>query len=243
MLYEVITDLGGPSANMYKMEGFDLAVCVKCRRASCIFPSVCKNLNTDHTPLITIYRKALLVKGIKHAFVGSGIRYDLLLDAGSGKPISPDKSEYIKQLIAKHVSGRLKVAPVITSYSIHYTKLYEKICMPYMLILLNINQLKHAMKWRCGRLIIRNYWLVNCIPFNSSNGSHQCIGILNSIQHHSQGFKRISNFFFRMWKTEILQATKFIFCRIAKSVITSYSIHYTKLYDCKILSTRAPRNE
>jgi len=104
-----ISDLGGPSANMYNMKGKDLTICEKCTRPSCIFPEVCFNLNTDHKNLTNIYKKANSHPKVKKAFVGSGIRYDLLLDGGK------DKKEYTAQLIKHHVSGRLKVAPEHTS--------------------------------------------------------------------------------------------------------------------------------
>ncbi len=104
-----ISDLGGPSANMYKMKGKDLKICEKCVRPSCIFPEICFNLNTDHKKLTDIYKKASSHPKVKKAFVGSGIRYDMLLDGGQ------DKKEYAAQLIKHHVSGRLKVAPEHTS--------------------------------------------------------------------------------------------------------------------------------
>jgi uncharacterized radical SAM protein YgiQ len=110
-----VSDLGGPSANMYKMQGFDLAVCEKCKRPSCIFPSICTNLNTDHKPLTALYKQAAAVKGIKKIFIGSGIRYDMLV----GRSIEDDKrfglTDYTRNLVKNHVSGRLKVAPEHTS--------------------------------------------------------------------------------------------------------------------------------
>lgn len=106
-----ISDMGGPSANMYRMKGIDTEKCKKCSRASCIFPTICRNLNTDHHPLTALYRKALLVKGVKRITIGSGIRYDLL----TGRTAAEDKlwglNEYLQQVIRHHVSGRLKVAP------------------------------------------------------------------------------------------------------------------------------------
>jgi len=104
-----VSDLGGPSANMYKMRGFDLKICEKCKRPSCIYPDVCFNLNTNHTALTGIYKKVRKHPKVKHAFVGSGIRYDMLFDK-NGK-ITGDKYEYVEELIKHHVSGRLKVAP------------------------------------------------------------------------------------------------------------------------------------
>ena len=110
-----VSDLGGPSANMYRMQGFDLDVCEKCKRPSCIFPSICNNLNTDHKPLTALYKKAAAVKGIKKIYIGSGIRYDML----TGRSADDDKrfglTEYTRNLVQHHVSGRLKVAPEHTS--------------------------------------------------------------------------------------------------------------------------------
>ncbi len=99
-----ITDLGGPSANMYKMQGRDLELCKKCARPSCLHPAKCKNLNDSHTPLSKLYDKASGIKGVKHLTIGSGLRLDLIQGAVGEK-------EYMRKLIGKHVSGRLKVAP------------------------------------------------------------------------------------------------------------------------------------
>ena len=98
-----LSDLGGPSANMYGMHGKDMSLCEKCARPSCLYPSICKNLNQDFAPLLHIYNKVDQLPYIKKAFVGSGIRYDLM------------NVEYGKELITRHVSGRLKVAPEHTS--------------------------------------------------------------------------------------------------------------------------------
>lgn len=95
----VLTDLGGPSANMYAMEGKDKALCKQCARASCLYPTICKNLNQQFGPIIDIYKTVDQLPYVKHAFVGSGIRYDLM------------NEPYARQLITRHVSGRLKVAP------------------------------------------------------------------------------------------------------------------------------------
>lgn len=111
----VITDLGGPSANMYTMKGYDTGLCRKCRRASCIFPSVCPNLNADHKPLISLYEKVERVPGVKKVFIGSGIRYDLLLGQDAGKQKENHVRQYIERVVTNHVSGRLKVAPEHTS--------------------------------------------------------------------------------------------------------------------------------
>jgi uncharacterized radical SAM protein YgiQ len=106
-----ISDLGGPSANMYKMAGIDKAVCDKCRKASCIYPAVCNNLNTDHTALIEIYRKVASHPLVKKATIGSGIRYDLFRGTDKEKDKKYSHSLYAEELIRNHVSGRLKVAP------------------------------------------------------------------------------------------------------------------------------------
>jgi len=113
-----LSDLGGPSANMYMMKGKDEAVCKRCKRPSCIHPKVCPNLNTDHRPLLDIYRSVDAIKGIKKSFVGSGIRYDLLLHESKDAAINRSTSEYTRELIINHVSGRLKVAPEHTSDSV-----------------------------------------------------------------------------------------------------------------------------
>ncbi len=111
-----ISDLGGPSANMYKMPGYDLSICEKCKRPSCIYPSICFNLNTDHSCLTEVYKKTRKHPKVKHAFIGSGIRYDMLFN--SKGQIAGDKAEYSKELIKYHVSGRLKVAPEHTEENV-----------------------------------------------------------------------------------------------------------------------------
>ncbi len=123
-----LSDLGGPSANMYQMSGKNKDMCKQCKRASCIQPSICKNLNADFAPLLEVYRAVDALPCIKKAFVGSGVRYDLLTD------------EYARELITKHVSGRLKVAPEHTSAAVlkimrkpdfgcfqQFAKLFDKI--------------------------------------------------------------------------------------------------------------------
>ncbi len=95
-----LSDIGAPSANMYRMGGRDRALCAKCRRASCLHPKRCPNLDNDHRPLLALYEKIRAVKGVKKAFIGSGIRYDLF-----------DDSPYLETVIRHHTSGRLKVAP------------------------------------------------------------------------------------------------------------------------------------
>jgi uncharacterized radical SAM protein YgiQ len=104
-----ISDIGGPSANMYKMGGKDMSVCEKCQRPSCIYPSTCKNLNDNHEPLLKLYNKASQIEGIKKITIGSGIRYDMLFDK-DGK-MTAQGAKYGQHVIKHHVSGRLKVAP------------------------------------------------------------------------------------------------------------------------------------
>ena len=113
-----LSDLGGPSANMYAMGGNDQDKCCKCKRPSCIHPKVCPNLNTDHRPLLDIYHAVDALPGIKKSFIGSGVRYDLLLHESKDPAINRSTKEYTRELIAKHVSGRLKVAPEHTSDSV-----------------------------------------------------------------------------------------------------------------------------
>ena len=110
-----LSDLGGPSANMYMMRGRRLELCEKCKRPSCIHPAICPNLNGDHRPLINIYRAVDALPGIKKSFIGSGIRYDMLLHDWKDEELNKAAREYTKELITKHVSGRLKVAPEHTS--------------------------------------------------------------------------------------------------------------------------------
>ncbi|MBR5803423.1 MAG: YgiQ family radical SAM protein [Bacteroidaceae bacterium] len=110
-----LSDLGGPSANMYAMKGNDQSLCQRCKRPSCIHPKVCPNLNTDHRPLMDIYRSVDALPGIKKSFIGSGVRYDLLLHQSKDEAINRAAREYTRELITRHVSGRLKVAPEHTS--------------------------------------------------------------------------------------------------------------------------------
>lgn len=110
-----LSDLGGPSANMYMMRGKDESVCRKCKRPSCIHPKVCPNLNTDHRPLLEIYRAVDALPEVKRSYIGSGVRYDLLLHRSKDPAINKSAEEYTRELIARHVSGRLKVAPEHTS--------------------------------------------------------------------------------------------------------------------------------
>ncbi len=110
-----ISDLGGPSANMYQMQGKNIDICKKCKKPSCIFPSICNNLNADHKPLLELYKDVDQVKGIKKSFVGSGIRYDLLVTQFEDGNLNKSARDYTQELISKHVSGRLKVAPEHTA--------------------------------------------------------------------------------------------------------------------------------
>ena len=110
-----LSDLGGPSANMYAMHGKNLDICHKCKRPSCIHPGVCKNLNTDHSALLDIYHAVDKIPGIKKSFIGSGVRYDLLLHDTGDERINRINRQYTEELITRHVSGRLKVAPEHTS--------------------------------------------------------------------------------------------------------------------------------
>jgi uncharacterized radical SAM protein YgiQ len=109
-----ISDLGGPSANMYKLKGKEEEICKKCVAPSCIHPVVCDNLDTNHRPMTELYRKVDAHPLVKKAFVGSGIRYDLLVK-GYNKKADASIDEYMEQVIKRHVSGRLKVAPEHTS--------------------------------------------------------------------------------------------------------------------------------
>ncbi|MCX6260188.1 MAG: YgiQ family radical SAM protein [Bacteroidia bacterium] len=119
-----LSDLGGPSANMYMMKGKDYELCLKCSRSSCIWPQVCRNLETDHGDLTELYRKVNRIPGIKKAFIGSGVRYDLLFHEWNKNAGTSDR-EYLEELIINHVSGRLKVAPEHTST--HVLNLMRKV--------------------------------------------------------------------------------------------------------------------
>ena len=110
-----LSDLGGPSANMYGMHGHNLSICEKCKRPSCIHPQICPNLNTDHSKLLEVYRAVDAMPEIKKSFIGSGVRYDLLLHRSKDDAANKAAMEYTRELITRHVSGRLKVAPEHTS--------------------------------------------------------------------------------------------------------------------------------
>ncbi len=110
-----LSDLGGPSANMYGMHGKNLKACEACRRPSCIHPNICPNLNTDHSALLDIYHSVDALPEIKKSFIGSGVRYDLLLHHSKDENVNRSARQYTRELIEHHVSGRLKVAPEHTS--------------------------------------------------------------------------------------------------------------------------------
>ena len=111
-----ISDVGAPTANMYGMRGRDPELCAKCRRKSCLFPSPCRNMDRSHDRLLRLYERIDGVKGIRHAYIGSGIRYDLFLDEKGF--VDESSYSYLKELVLKHTSGRLKVAPEHTEDSV-----------------------------------------------------------------------------------------------------------------------------
>ena len=136
-----LSDLGGPSANMYSMEGKNKKACMACKRPSCVHPKICPNLNTDHSSLLDIYRSVDALPEIKKSFIGSGVRYDLLLHRTPDENVNKANSEYTRELIKNHVSGRLKVAPEHTSDKVLYLmrkppfqqfrdfkKIFDRIC-------------------------------------------------------------------------------------------------------------------
>jgi uncharacterized radical SAM protein YgiQ len=119
-----ISDLGGPSANMYRMQGKDESTCRKCKSPSCIAPVICKNLHADHTPLLNLYDAVCRMPNIKNVFIGSGIRYDMLIHNYEDKTLNSAARQYAEELITRHTSGRLKVAPEHTEE--HVLKLMRK---------------------------------------------------------------------------------------------------------------------
>ncbi|MBD5356014.1 MAG: YgiQ family radical SAM protein [Bacteroides sp.] len=110
-----ISDLGGPSANMYSMGGYDKSICAKCSRPSCLHPKPCPNLNNDHSPLLDIYKSVDSLPEVKKSFIGSGVRYDLAMAQNKKDSVNSANKKYMEELICAHVSGRLKVAPEHTS--------------------------------------------------------------------------------------------------------------------------------
>lgn len=136
-----ISDLGGPSGNMYKMKGKVQSICDRCVAPSCIDPTICHNLDTSHDAMIDIYKTVDNNPKVKKAFVSSGIRYDMLVRKPNGKPADPSHEKYIEQLVTHHVSGRLKIAPEHTSddvlkvmrkpsfkYFYDFKKKFDEIC-------------------------------------------------------------------------------------------------------------------
>ncbi len=115
-----LSDLGGPSANMYGMHGRNHKACEKCKRPSCIHPQICPNLDTNHSKLLEVYRAVDALPDIKKSFIGSGVRYDLLLYKSKDEAANKAAMEYTRELITRHVSGRLKVAPEHTSDHVLY---------------------------------------------------------------------------------------------------------------------------
>ena len=115
-----LSDLGGPSANMYGMHGRNKNACEKCKRPSCIHPQICPNLDTDHSKLLDVYHAVDALPGIKKSFIGSGVRYDLLLYHSKDEAANRAAQQYTRELISRHVSGRLKVAPEHTSDRVLY---------------------------------------------------------------------------------------------------------------------------
>ena len=113
-----ISDLGAPTANMYGMAGKDRSLCAKCRRKSCLFPKPCPNLDRSHARVLGLYDKVMAIKGIRHAYIGSGIRYDLFLDENGF--VDETSYPYFKELVLRHTSGRLKVAPEHTEDNVLY---------------------------------------------------------------------------------------------------------------------------
>lgn len=106
-----ITDMGGPSANMYQMRGHNEGICEVCSRPSCLYPSICRNLNTDHRSMTELYRNAAMIEGVNRITIGSGLRYDFLNEDENKNHFR----EYFHNLVKHHVSGRLKVAPEHTA--------------------------------------------------------------------------------------------------------------------------------
>ena len=136
-----LSDLGGPSANMYGMHGRNLKACERCKRPSCIHPQICPNLDTSHQKLLDIYHAVDALPGIKKSFIGSGVRYDLILYKGKDEEANRTAMQYARELITRHVSGRLKVAPEHTSDRVlmlmrkpsfalfrEFKRLFDRIC-------------------------------------------------------------------------------------------------------------------
>ena len=142
-----VSDLGAPSANMYKMGGRDKKLCESCPRPSCIFPKPCANLGRDHAPLIKLYQNALKTKGVKMITIGSGIRYDMLLADDVRTDRENHLSEYLEQVVTYHVSGRLKVAPEHTEKHV-LDKMRKPSFQHFLRFLAKFNDLNHKINKR-----------------------------------------------------------------------------------------------
>ncbi len=142
-----LSDVGAPTANMYGMGGMDETVCGKCFRKSCLFPKMCPNLRHSHWRLLRLYEKILQIPGIKHAYIGSGIRYDLFLNEKGYLDNSSEK--YLTELITKHTSGRLKVAPEHTQEVV-----LKQMNKPSF-------KLFETLKWQFDKIVKRNR--LNCV--------------------------------------------------------------------------------
>lgn len=141
-----ISDLGGPSANMFRMEGKDLEKCSTCPRPSCLTPKICSNLQLNHKPLIALYKEVSKMEGVNHVTIGSGIRYEMLLNDDAKSDEKNGQSQYLHQIVKEHVSGRLKVAPEHTDDEV--LKLMRKPGFDqFMLFLERFNQENK----RCGK--------------------------------------------------------------------------------------------
>jgi uncharacterized radical SAM protein YgiQ len=155
-----ISDVGAPSANMYAMSGKNQKICAKCRRASCLFPKICANLNNNHSRLIALYKKINDLPNVKKATIGSGIRYDLFMDENGFF----DKSckEYFVQLVKNHVSGRLKVAPEHTS-----DKVLKSIRKPSFKLFKQLKNEFDKINRDCGLNQQIIPYFISCLPYCS----------------------------------------------------------------------------
>lgn len=140
-----ISDLGGPSANMYGMRGKNLDICKRCMRPSCLHPKPCPNLNTDHGPLLEIYNAVDELPGVKKSFIGSGVRYDLSMHPTGNRQIDATNRRYNEELIEHHVSGRLKVAPEHTS-----SRVLEIMRKPDFSLFYDFKDIFDRVNHRCG---------------------------------------------------------------------------------------------
>ncbi|PID94769.1 MAG: YgiQ family radical SAM protein [Bacteroidales bacterium] len=140
-----LSDLGGPSANMYRLRGSNFEICKRCSRASCLFPKVCKNLNADHTPMLRLYHKVDALPQVKKSIISSGVRYDLLLHRTGDSRIDNSLAQYTEELIKHHVSGRLKVAPEHTS-----ERILNAIRKPTFDTFIRFNTIFEKINKKCG---------------------------------------------------------------------------------------------